>query len=53
MITHLFIQHKCIECLLCILDIRDPIVNKRDKGTCPTEFTFLLGTTINTYTGLS
>lgn len=32
MIIHLFIEHKCIEHLLCILDFRDPTVNRKDKG---------------------
>lgn len=35
-----------------ILDIRDSIVNKRDKETCPIEFTLLLGRTVNKYTGM-
>lgn len=42
-ITLLFIYKNFIECLLCILDIRNTIVNKRDEETCPVEFTFLGG----------
>lgn len=50
MITYLFIQQNFIECLLCILDSRGTMVNKRDKETCPIECTLL--ERINKYTDI-